>query len=219
MLAGANVAAIGTVAAGFEILQFETAMLTGFNSYRLTGLLRAQAGSLSEMLPSRAAGQRFVLLNGAVAQVAGTLQDAALPTRWRVGPSSLDSGHPAYVTIDVAPTLKALRPLRPAHVRAVKSGGGVNITWIRQTRSGGDGWELGDVPLSEDSESYVLTVLNGAAVVRTFNATVAQQFYSDAQMIADFGVLPAALTLRVAQVSAAFGAGTVLERVVNVGLS
>jgi hypothetical protein len=38
-------------------------------------------------------------------------------------------------------------------------------------------------------------------------------------MLADFGVLPSALTLRVAQVSAAFGAGTVLERVVNVGLS
>ena len=92
----------------------------------------------------------------------------------------------------------------------------MTISWIRQTRSGGDGWELGDVPLSEDSESYVLSVLNGAAVVRTFNTTVAQQFYSDAQMLVDLGVVPPALTVRVAQVSAAFGAGTILERVLNV---
>ncbi len=216
MLGGANTVLVGTAATGFEILQFEKAVLTGLNSYRLTGLLRAQAGSLAEMLSLRLTGQRFVLLNGAVSQVSGTLQDAALPTRWRLGPAALDSGHPAYVTLDVAPTLKALRPLRPAHVRAVRGAGGVTISWIRQTRSGGDGWELGDVPLSEDSESYVLSVLNGAAVVRTFNTTVAQQFYSDAQMLVDLGVVPPALTVRVAQVSAAFGAGTILERVLNV---
>ena len=168
------------------------------------------------MLPMRAVGQRFILLNGAVTQVSGALQDAGLPTRWKVGPASLDIGHPAYVTIDVEPTLKALRPLRPAHIRAVRESGGVTISWIRQTRSGGDAWELGDVPLSEDSESYVLTVMNGAVAARVFNASVAQQFYSDAQMIADFAAVPLTLTLRVAQVSAAFGAGTVLERVLNV---
>ncbi len=216
LLAGANSAIVGSTATGFEILQFEQAVLTGVNTYRLEGLLRAQAGSLAEMLPSRPAGQRFVLLNGAVTQVSGTLQDATLPSRWRVGPASLDHGHPAYVTLDVSPTMKALRPLRPAHIRAVRSGGGVTISWIRQTRSGGDGWELGEVPLSEESESYVLTVMNGVAVARTFNVSVAQQFYSDAQMVVDFGAVPLLLTLRVAQVSAAFGAGTVLERVVNV---
>ncbi len=216
LLGGANVALVGDLATGFEILQFETAVLTGVNSYRLEGLLRAQAGSFAEMLPTRAAGQRFVLLNGAVTQTTGTLQDATLPSRWRVGPSSLDHGHPAYVTIDVAPTLKALRPLRPAPIRSVRGGGGVMISWIRQTRSGGYGWDLGDVPLNEETEAYVLQVMNGAAVVRIFNTTVAQQFYSDAEMIADFGLVPATLTLRVAQVSAAFGAGTILERVLHV---
>ena len=218
MLAGANVVAVGTMATGFEILQFEKAVLTGVNSYRLSGLLRAQAGSLAEMLSSRAVGQRFVLLNGAVTQAAGTLQDALVPTRWKIGPALLDHGSPAYVTLDVGPTLKGLRPLSPTGLRARRGAGGVTVSWIRQTRSGGDGWDLAEVPLAEDSEVYGLSVLNGAAVVRTFNASVPQQFYSDAQMLADFGALPAALTLRVAQVSAAFGAGTVLERVVNVGL-
>jgi hypothetical protein len=160
-----------------------------------------------------------VLLNGAVTQAAGTLQDALVSTRWKIGPASLDHGSPAYVTIDVGPTLKGLRPLSPTGLRARRGIGGVMVSWIRQTRSGGDGWDLAEVPLAEDSEGYTLSVLNGAAVVRTFNVPVPQQFYSDALMLADFGVLPPALSLRVAQVSAAFGAGTVLERVVNVGLS
>jgi hypothetical protein len=219
MLAGANVAAVGNVATGFEILQFETAVLTGVNSYRLSGLLRAQGGSRAEMLPFRALGQRFVLLNGAVTQLGGTLAEALVPSRFKVGPASLDAGSPAYVTVDVAPTLKGLRPLQPAGLRAVRGAGGVLISWIRQTRSGGDGWDLAEVPLSEDSESYVLSVLNGAAVVRSFAVGSPQQFYSDAQMIADFGAVASTLSLRVAQVSAAVGPGTVLERVVNVGFS
>jgi GTA TIM-barrel-like domain/Putative phage tail protein len=219
VLAGANVAAVGTVATGFEILQFETAVMTGVNSYRLSGLLRAQGGSLAEMLPSRAAGQRFVLLNGAVGQVSGTLSEALLPSRFKVGPASLDAGSPAYVTIDVTPTLKALRPLQPTGLRAVRGAGGVVISWIRQTRSGGDGWDLAEVPLGEDREAYVLSVLNGATVVRNFTASGPQQFYADAEMIADLGAVASTLSLRVAQVSGAVGAGTVLERVVNVGYS
>ncbi len=219
MLAGANVAAIGTVATGFEILQFESAVLTGVNSYRLSGLLRAQAGSLAEMLPSRAAGERFVLLNGAVSQIAGTLSEALVPQRLKVGPASLDAGSPAYVTVDVLPTLKGLRPLQPSMLRVVRSAGGVVISWIRQTRNGGDGWDLAEVPLGEDAESYALSILNGGVVVRSFVAGGPQQFYSDAQMIADFGAVASTLSLRVVQVSAAVGPGTILERVVNVGFS
>ncbi len=46
LLAGANIAAVGTAETGYEILQFETATLIAVNTYRLRGLLRAQAGSL-----------------------------------------------------------------------------------------------------------------------------------------------------------------------------
>jgi GTA TIM-barrel-like domain/Putative phage tail protein len=216
LLAGANVAALGTDATGYEILQFQSASLVGVNTYRLTGLLRAQAGSFAEMLTSRAAGQRFVLLNGAVTQAVGTLQDAVLTSRWKVGPATLDHGHPAYVTLDVPPTLKALRPLRPTSLKAKRTGAGVAISWIRQTRSGGDAWALQEVPLSEDVERYQLQVMNGAAVVRGLTPAVPSQFYSDAEMTADFGTVPSTLTLRVAQMSAAVGAGTILERTLNV---
>ncbi len=216
LLSGANLVAVGSELDGYEILQFESAELTGNNTYRLRGLLRAQSGSFAEMLPLRIAGQRFVLMNGAVLQVQSTLSESVLPSIWRIGPANLDHGHPAYVTAVVPPTLKALRPLRPVHVRAKPAVGGVLISWTRQTRHGGDAWEIENVPLSEDSERYQLQVMNGANVGRSWSTSAPQQFYSSAEMLADFGAPPATLSLRVAQVSASFGAGTILEGIVNV---
>jgi hypothetical protein len=216
LLAGANTAAIGDAMSGYEIIQFETAELIAGNTYRLRGLLRAQAGSYAETLASRSSGQRFVLLNGAVSQAVVSLPEAGLPSTWRMGPATLDHGHAAYVQISVPPTLKALRPLRPAQLRVRPAVGGVLITWIRQTRNGGDAWEFENVPLSEDVENYVLQVLSGATVLRSWTPSESQQLYTTVEIISDFGTPPATLSLKVAQVSAAFGAGTYLEGIVNV---
>jgi GTA TIM-barrel-like domain/Putative phage tail protein len=216
LLAGANAVAIGTVATGYEILQFQTATLIAANVYRVSGLLRAQAGSRVEMVATRAAGQRFIVLNSAVAKASVSLAEAALPSQWRVGPPSLDHGHPAYVALDVPATLKALRPLAPTQLKARRTVGGVTLNWIRQTRSGGDAWDLLDVPLAEANELYTLKLVNGATVLRQWSPIQQQQFYSDAEMLADFGSAPNTLTFRVAQVSAAVGNGPFLERTLNV---
>lgn len=216
LLAGANAIAIGTPEAGFELLQFESATLVGANTYRITGLLRAQAGSRPEMLSTRPAGQRVVLMNSAVAKANVSLAEATVPSTWRVGPQSLDHGHPSYVTVDVQPTLKALRPLVPAHIFAKRTTGGIAISWIRQTRSGGDAWELQDVPMGEANEAYSLQVMNGVNVVRSWSTDIPQQIYGDSDITADFGSQPSTLTLRVAQLSAATGPGPFLERTLNV---
>jgi hypothetical protein len=216
MLGGANTAAIGNELTGFEIIQFETAELIGVNRFRLRGLLRAQAGSFAEMQVLRTVGHRFVLLNGAVVPAVALLADAALASTWRAGPASLDHGHPAYMTRSLAPTLKGLRPLRPAHLRARPDAGGILISWIRQTRSGGDAWDIENVPLSEDSEKYHLQIMNGAVMLRSFNPVQPQQLYTAAQMTADFGAVPTSLSVKVAQLSTVFGAGTYLEGIVNV---
>ncbi len=216
ILAGANAVAIGTAATGFEIMQFESAALLSDKIYRLSGLLRSQAGSRTEMLASRPSGQRVVLLNSAVTKMALSLPEATAATRWRVGPPSLDHGHPAYVTVDVLPTLKALRPLAPAQVKARRVLGGIEISWIRQTRVGGDAWNLSDVPLSEEREAYLLQIMSGSTIKRSWSPGAAPQFYADADVMADFGLNINALTLRVAQVSAAVGVGPFLERTLNV---
>ena len=59
VLNGANIAAIGDAATGFEIIQFASAELIGANTYRIGTLLRGQAGSGPEMLASRPALSAF----------------------------------------------------------------------------------------------------------------------------------------------------------------
>jgi hypothetical protein len=215
MLGGANTAAVGSPETGFEIIQFERAVLIGAATYRLEGLLRGQSGSFVEMTTLRVAGARFVLLNDAVSLIGQTLAQSSVSSRWRIGPSSLDQAHDSYVELDLTSTLKALRPLRPAHVTMTRNAGGVVFNWIRQSRLGGDAWTEGDVPLGEDSESYLLQVMNGPLVKRSWTTTTPTQSYSNAEMTTDFGSVPSSFTLRVAQVSAVTGRGTFLERTLN----
>lgn len=216
LLGGANVAAIGDAASGFEIIQFLNAALIATNTYRVTGLLRAQAGSQLEMLPSRDPGARLVLLNAAVKQASVSLVESGLSATWRLGPQFYDHGHSSYRQITTAPTTKALRPLPPVQGRARKTAAGIELSWQRQTREGGDSWELAEVPLGEASESYRLELLNGSAVVRSLALTQANYLYSDAEMTADFGAPQMVIAMRVAQASAAIGFGPPLERTLNV---
>ncbi len=216
LLNGVNAAAIGTPEDGFEIIQFETATLTAPNTCRLHGLLRGLAGSGAEMLPLREAGARFVLLNAAVVQSALALTEAGLSSTWRIGPHGLDSGHKAYLQVTTNGTLKALRPLPPVRLRSNSGAGGMAFSWIRQSRLAGDSWDLAEIPLGEAQERYRVSVLDGAALLRSSDVTTPAAFYSNAEMLADFGALPASFTFRVAQLSDSYGPGTPLERIIHV---
>jgi hypothetical protein len=216
LLNGANIAAIGTEATGFEIIQFETATLIATDTYRLSGMLRAQGGSAAEMLAARAAGQDFVLLNDAVVPAVVTLPEASLPSTWRIGPAHLDHAHPSYLEKPINNTLKALRPLAPVQPRMKRAAGGVELNWIRQTRKAGDSWDLAEVPLGEESESYLLEILDGGTIKRSVTLSTPNYFYSDAAMTTDFGTPQTSIRLRVTQLSAVVGAGTPLERLLNV---
>jgi hypothetical protein len=216
LLQGANFVAVGTAATGYEILQFRTAELVGPSTYRLKGLLRAQAGSQQEMLLTRDPGASLVVLNAAVIQPKLTEAEALRPSTWRIGPRLHDILSGTYQEFELGPILKPLRPLAPVQPRAHKIAGGVALSWIRQTRVDGDGWETDDVPLAEASESYRLEILDGAAVKRTIALPTPTYTYTDAQMTTDFGAPQSAISIRVLQISAAVGAGTALERTLYV---
>jgi hypothetical protein len=168
------------------------------------------------MLALRGAGAGFVLLNEAVVQPQGDAVDFNRLSHWRVGPDRLDADHPAYVAVDVAATLKGLRPLAPCQLRAQKTSTGVLLSWLRQTRIGGDSWDIADVPLGETAENYSLQVFDGAVLKRSWTPTAPHQLYSTADMVGDFGATPASFTLRVAQTSTSLGAGAILEGTINV---
>jgi GTA TIM-barrel-like domain/Putative phage tail protein len=215
LLGGGNVIAVGSAVTGYELVQFLNATLIAADTYRLSGLLRSQAGSQAEMQVSAPAGSRLVLLNAAVLPIGGTLTENALATTWKIGPASLDAASPSYSVITTAAALKALRPLAPVNPKLRRLASGLQLSWIRQTRVNGDSWELPEVPLGEDVESYKLDILSGAVLKRTVTLATPTYTYLDADMITDFGAVQSALTFRIAQISATFGAGTTLERTLN----
>jgi len=94
----------------------------------------------------------------------------------------------------------------------VTSGSPANITlsWVRRTRIGGelkDG--TGAVPLGETSETYEVDILDGpgGAVLRTLASTSPSVVYANADILADFGAVPATLSVAVHQLSAVAGRG------------
>ncbi len=215
LLNGGNLIALGTAASGFELLQFQNAALIAPNTFRLSGLLRAQAGSGPEMLATRAAGADVVLLNGAVDQPKMTLAESAQGLTWHLGPAQLDPGNAAFIDIPSPNGLKALRTLAPTYLAMKRDPAGLLISWIRCTRVDGDSWELAEVPLGEEAESYRLDIVNGTSVVRSVTISSPSYLYATADAVADFGALPASLTARISQISAVTGAGAVLERTLH----
>ncbi|MFN4100459.1 MAG: phage tail protein, partial [Pararhodobacter sp.] len=205
LLDGANLAAIGT-GAGWELIQFQSAMLVSPGLWRLSGLLRGQFGTEPLMQDAWAPGALVVLIDGAPGQVALAASARGVARRWRIGPAALAFDDPVYVESTEAFAGNGLRPYAPAHLTAARPGGGnLSVRWIRRTRLGGDGWDAPDVPLSEESEAYLLRIRHAGIVAREVPLTTQTYTYTAAQQSAD-GV-SGAFAVEVAQVSASFGPG------------
>ncbi|ABE62248.1 gene transfer agent (GTA) orfg15, like protein [Nitrobacter hamburgensis X14] len=206
VLGGANAAAVRTTDGEWEILQFANAELVDGGTYRLSRLLRGQAGSeyaIADVLP---AGAPFVLLDTHLVPLSRGLNALGRPILVRLAAAGRNHDDPTAVALTVTPRPTALLPLSPVHVKALRESGGVRISWIRRTRIDGDGWGV-EVPLGEDSEAYTLDVFSGGTIVRSIACSTPEAFYADADELADFGTPQGSLHLRVAQVSATVGAG------------
>lgn len=209
LLAGANVATIRNDDGGWEVVQFETVTLIGEGTYRLSNLLRGQAGTEREMRAPLPSGAPFVLLGSEIARVSLTSGEIGLPLLWRYGPANRDIADRSYAAATHAFAGRGLKPLSPAHVRATRAAGGdVALNWIRRTRFGGDNWDAAEVPLAEDSERYEIDILDGADVVRTIASTSPSCVYTDAEQAADFGAPQSSVDVAVYQMSATYGRGT-----------
>jgi hypothetical protein len=215
LLGGANLAAVRNEDGQWEVLQFQSAVLTAPATYTLSGFLRGQAGTEHAMRSPVAAGARFVLIDSAVAQVDLTEDEIGLAYAWKCGPASRDIGSPNYVDASHAFAGTGLTPLSPAHVRGLRSGGGdLALAWVRRTRIGGDSWDGIDVPLGETEEGYEIDILDGSTIVRTLTATSPAATYTSADQTADFGSPQSSVSLRIHQLSATRGRGTPAEAVV-----
>jgi hypothetical protein len=217
VLNGANAAAIGDSVTGFEIIQFETAMLVAAETWRIEGLLRGQGGTGDRMAGGHDAGARFVLLDGAVESLALSEAESSLGLTVRSGAAGAVYDPEVFVDIPLIAARRGLMCLAPVHLRASRDGvsDDVAIAWIRQTRLGGDAWEPVEVPLGETGEAYVVSILDGDTVVRSFTSSAPSVIYSAGDQVADFGSLPSEISIRVSQLSLTEGPGLAAEDIIS----
>jgi hypothetical protein len=215
LFSGANAAAVQRADGAWEVLQFANAQIVGTNTYKLSRLLRGQAGSEWAMADPLPAGAPFVVLDGNVAPLVSGLNALGRPLQLRIGAANLSYGDAAAVAQTVTPGATALWPLSPVHLRAARDGSGVTFTWVRRTRIDGDSWDVQDVPLGEASEAYEADIFDGASVVRTLSTSRPQVLYAAADEIADFGAPQPSLTIAVYQISASVGRGIAARAVLT----
>lgn len=207
LLSGANMAAIGDGSSDqWEIFQFAQAELVGPRKYWLKTRLRGQAGSDGLMPGNWPAGSKFVLLDRTPEQIAFSPNLRRVAQNFRIGPAKRANDDPSYRHLVQAFDGNGLRPYSPCHLQSVKQlGGHYALSWIRRTRIEGDGWDVPEVPLGEESERYLLRIVQGSSVMRETLVEAPSWQYTAAMQAADGVVEP--FDVAVAQVSAAYGPG------------
>ncbi len=213
LLRGGNLAAIGTGDPGaWELFQFAEATLVEPGVYELSRRLRGQAGSEPEIPDTWPIGSYVVIMSAAVEQIALPSRGRGLIRHFRIGPAQRGYDDSSYTYAAHAFEGRGLRPLSPVHLRGLKDAAGdLALSWTRRTRIEGDSWDLADVPLGEDRESYILRVYDANdAVLREVTLNAPNWVYPAGLRAVD-GVL-GHYTVGVAQVSDRFGPGS-FERI------
>ncbi|KKM78607.1 hypothetical protein LCGC14_1358270 [marine sediment metagenome] len=203
VLDGANAALIGN-----EITQFRDVVDNGDSTWTLSGLLRGRKGTESETA-NHVAGERFVFLDRATTRrIAENESDIGALRFYKavtIGATIDDAGAIGFINNSVGQ-----KPYSVVHVALSRDGSGnIIITWIRRTRVGGR-WRDGvDVPLSEDTESYSIDILDapGGAVKRNLTSTTETVTYTIGDQTTDFGGARDPVDVEIFQISAVVARG------------
>ncbi|CUI00997.1 baseplate multidomain protein megatron [Leisingera aquaemixtae] len=215
VLNGANAAAIGDGTPGnWELFQFRAAELIAPQTYLLRGRLRGQQGTDAVMPEVWPAGSYVVLLDGTPVQLELAPEQRRRLRHYRIGPARRALEDPSYVHRQESFEGIGLRPYAPVHLRLSGAlGEDIAAAWVRRTRIEGDSWDLDEVPLGEETESYRIRVMRGTAVLREETVAAPGWAYPAAAQAAD-GV-QAGDVLDVAQRSARYGAGPAVRAVLE----
>ena len=218
VLAGSGALGIKNPDGAWEVLQYQTATLTGTNTYALSKLLRGQLGTEGAMRNPVPTGSRVVVLDANTLTPLDTILDnRSLAQDLRFGPSLYPVSDPSYVEVTVQGSPIGLRPFSVSQIEGARlPSGDVTFTWERRTRFAGDSWDPASVPLNEDEEAYDVEVLNGSGdLIRTVSALPSPDWtYPASQQMADFGALQGSYRLNVYQLSVLYGRGQVATRTV-----
>ena len=207
VLNGANALAIGDGSgSNWEVFQFADAQLVAPMTYELTTRLRGQLGTDGLMPAVWPIGSTVVLLDLALVQLDFPVSALGLARHYRVGITSR-----GYDDLNAIHRIEAfdgagLRPYPVAHLRMVVDGSSNHLlTWKRRTRIGGDNWQALDVPLGEESEAYIVRIVQGEVIKAEYTVSTPAFTYTPV-MRSDDGIVGPYRT-EVSQISALIGAG------------
>ncbi len=205
VLAGANRLAVET-GAGWEIVSFRSAVLTGSGEWRLSGLLRGQQGTEAATEAGALEGARVIVLDERITRFALGVEEQGLPRVARVGPQGAVPGGSGFNETVVQIDGVHGRPWSPAALRVEPVEAGLAVRWIPRVRTGGDRWDL--EPVEVDGSRYRLRVLDGGAERRVIEVEGTSAIYATEAMAEDFpGGFGPGVRLAVAQYGADWGWG------------
>ncbi|WP_253284435.1 MULTISPECIES: glycoside hydrolase/phage tail family protein [unclassified Ruegeria] len=215
VLNGVNLAAIGDGSPGnWEVFQFSDATLEAPGVYALSGRLRGQLGTDALMPDVWPDGSVFVLLNTQIQQINLRRNERRMAKHYRIGPANRRYDDPSFQHLIASFDGNGLRPYAPAHLSVQSSLSGDAFSWIRRARLDADDWSGFEIPLGEESESYLVRIRANGTLMR--EELIAEPYWTySASMKAADGVT-GAYELNVAQVSAIYGPG--LSSRLTVGL-
>ncbi len=200
-----NVAVVGdpTNPSSWEIILFRDAVEGPDGVFAVSTILRGRRGT-DKRVADHAAGEMFIVIQRS--DIATMLLNIGLLNTNRfyraVGFNQILE---EADTETLASTMADLKPYAPVHLAAVVDGGNnIDIDWKRRTRVGGElRGGTGTVPLSEDVEDYDIEILDGpgGTVLRTLTSSVNSVQYDNADIVTDFGSVPATIDFIVYQIS------------------
>ncbi|SLN46215.1 hypothetical protein ROA7450_02268 [Roseovarius albus] len=207
VLNGANLCAIGDGQPDhWELFQFQTAGLTGPETYMLSMRLRGQLGTERPEGYSWPEGSFVVRLDGSPQQINLPEAKRRLSRFYRIGPAGRPFDDESYQQIELAFDGIGLRPYRPVHLQLKGAAGQDRLfSWVRRSRIGADRWDTPEIPLGEERELYIVRVVRAGEILREEMANEPEWLYSTVDQIAD--AFDEGDELQVAQVSALYGAG------------
>lgn len=207
VLNGRNWMALRDADGFWEVLGFARADLVEEGVWMISRLLRGLGGQDSlaaRMLPS---GACAVMMDEALFPLASGLERLGVRQQFRIGPQRRDYADESFLSFEATAGPLSLKPYAPVHARAQRVTGGIIISFLRRTRRNGDNWEGLDVPLSEESEAYVVEIFSGTRMMRRFSSALPSVLYANQDERADFGFAQNLLSVRIAQMSTNVGRG------------
>lgn len=206
VLAGANRIAIGSNATGYEVIGFVTATELETNVWELTTLIRGIRG-----LPvDHSQGEDVIVLDDSIG--IRTMNSGAIGETRNIKAVTPNEDEALFPDEEITITGGISAPLPPSGLRAFKDSGDAVFKWGRTSRLIRKVLLQPVTTYSMENE-YILEIMNGASVVRTFEVTGEEQTYTAAEQATDGQSSP--FTVRLTRKDMTFGNSPTIEEVVN----